>query len=66
MIGIAGAGLLSVLLMKEVPMQDVTDDKYGLHAEEGVIATDEEKADSTSMVTPVGPSAESQRPSGGS
>ena len=33
MIGICGVGLLSVALMREVPMQKVVDETYGLHAE---------------------------------
>ena len=32
MVGMSGAGLLSVLLMREVPMQSVTDETYGLNA----------------------------------
>ena len=30
MVGMGGVGLLSVTLMREVPMQKHTDDKYGL------------------------------------
>ena len=43
MIGISGAGLLTVLMLREIPMPKVTDEKYGLHpgAES---AEDEEKA----------------------
>ena len=33
MIGICGVGLVSVALMREVPMQKVVDETYGLHAE---------------------------------
>ena len=47
MIGISGAGLLTVFIMKEVPMHKVTDEKYGLHHEDAAVsagATDEEKA----------------------
>ena len=33
MIGVSGVGLLSVALMREVPMQKVVDETYGLHAE---------------------------------
>lgn len=42
MIGISGAGLLSVLLMREVPMHEVTDETYGLHDDRRP-ASDEEK-----------------------
>lgn len=31
MIGICGLGLLSLLLLKEIPMNSEVDDKYGLH-----------------------------------
>ncbi|KAH8829805.1 major facilitator superfamily domain-containing protein [Flagelloscypha sp. PMI_526] len=41
MAGIAGIGLLSVLLMKEIPLPDVTDAKYAL--EEKQAPKDEEK-----------------------
>ena len=34
MVGMSGAGLLSVVLMREVPMQRMTDETYGLDAGE--------------------------------
>lgn len=34
MIGICGVGILSLLLLKEIPMNSVVDEKYGLHAAE--------------------------------
>lgn len=42
MIGVAGAGLLSVLLMKEVPMHTEKDDTYGLSVGQQAVV-DEEK-----------------------
>jgi len=41
MLGISGLGLLSVLLMKEVPMQTVTDDRWGLAGKESSKAVEE-------------------------
>ncbi|KAI0826235.1 iron permease [Irpex lacteus] len=35
MIGISGAGLLSLLLLKEIPMNTEVNEKYGLHEEGG-------------------------------
>lgn len=40
MIGISGAGLLSVLLMREIPMADVVDESWGLQS--GDLGIDDE------------------------
>lgn len=45
MIGISGAGLLSVALLKEVPMKDMTDERYAL--EERAKIEDAEGAERT-------------------
>ena len=34
-VGISGAGLLTVALLKEVPMKDMTDERYALEEREG-------------------------------
>ncbi|KAF7792059.1 hypothetical protein EIP86_003087 [Pleurotus ostreatoroseus] len=43
MIGLSGAGLLSVLLMQEVTLHEVTDEKYGLRTDDKKQVSDEEK-----------------------
>ena len=45
MVGISGAGLLTVVLLKEVPMKDMTDERYAL--EERELAGDVESSDRT-------------------
>lgn len=47
MVGMSGAGLLSVALMREVPMQQVTDETYGLEDRSQGAVQDSEKADDT-------------------
>lgn len=51
MIGISGAGILTLFFLKEVPMNAHTDEAYGLSAAEGRAVPDEEKT-MTGTVTP--------------
>ncbi|KAF7792049.1 hypothetical protein EIP86_003077 [Pleurotus ostreatoroseus] len=50
MIGIGGLGFLSLALIREIPMQQMTDDRFGLH--EGEKVSDEEKAAAEVAVIP--------------
>lgn len=49
LLGIAGIGLLSSLMIKELPMQTITDERWGLSAgdskvkQQGVVTETEEK-----------------------
>ena len=50
MIGIAGAGIITLVFLKEVPMNTVTDQSYGLNAAQESRSSDEEQTMGT--VTP--------------
>ena len=46
MAGISALGLLSVFILKEIPMPTHKDDKYGLDVDSNVVNVDEEKGES--------------------
>lgn len=59
MIGIAGLGLLSTLLLKEIPMAQHTDDSFGLHEEKRRSDDEEKTVADVNVVSPLGRSAKS-------
>ncbi|KIP04433.1 hypothetical protein PHLGIDRAFT_120696 [Phlebiopsis gigantea 11061_1 CR5-6] len=52
MTGISALGVLSILLLKEVPMPTHKDDKYGLHANTEVNADEEKRESRQASTTP--------------
>ena len=49
MIGISGLGLLTVTLLREVPMKEITDERYGLHDAEKDTTPDIESGNVTPL-----------------
>lgn len=44
MLGISGIGLATSFIMKEIPMQEVTDDNWGVEQKQNAPPKDAEKA----------------------